>query len=167
MRSGAPAATILIRLIVGGILAAEGLQKFLDPDALGAGRFARIGIPAPHFLAPFVGAVEMASGALLVAGLLTRLACVPVLISMTVALLSTKIPVLLGRGFAGFALQKLPTYGVWSFLHEARTDLLMLFGLAFLCFVGAGPISVDARIEAAISTEERRARQPDARHELS
>ena len=68
----APWATILIRLVVGGVFLAEGIQKFLFPAALGVGRFEKIGIPAPGFTAPFVGAVEIVFGALLIAGFLTR-----------------------------------------------------------------------------------------------
>jgi putative oxidoreductase len=52
-------ATILIRLLVGGVFLAEGIQKFLFPAALGVGRFTKIGIPAPQFFAPFVGVVEI------------------------------------------------------------------------------------------------------------
>src|SRR5262245_58107558 len=131
MHTDAPPAMILIRIIVGGIFLAEGIQKFLDPDALGAGRFARIGIPVPQFTGPFVGVVEIVFGTMLLVGLLTRLASVPLLINMMVAVISTKGPLLLGHSFGGFALQKLPEYGFWSFLHESRTDLLMLFGLVF------------------------------------
>jgi uncharacterized membrane protein YphA (DoxX/SURF4 family) len=81
---------------------------------------------------------------LLILGLATRVVCVPLLISMTVALVSTKVPILLGHAFAGFSLQKLDKYGGWSFLHEARTDLLMIFGVLFLLVAGAGPWAIDA-----------------------
>src|SRR5512136_1395594 len=95
----APGAVVLIRLMVGSVFFLEGIQKFLDPDALGAGRFAKIGIPAPEVMGPFVGGVETFFGALLLAGLLTRLAAIPLLINISVAILSTKIPILLGHGF--------------------------------------------------------------------
>ena len=81
----APSATILIRLLTGGVFLSEGIQKFLYPVALGAGRFEKIGIPAPHFFGPFVGACEVVGGSLLLIGLLTRLASIMLLISMTVA----------------------------------------------------------------------------------
>ncbi|MBU6180610.1 MAG: DoxX family protein, partial [Verrucomicrobia bacterium] len=48
-RSDAPAATVWIRLMVGGVFLSEGLQKFLYPADLGSGRFEKIGIPAPEF----------------------------------------------------------------------------------------------------------------------
>lgn len=78
------------------------------------------------------------------AGLLTRIAAVPLLGSMTVAIISTKTPILLGTGFAGFSLPKLSQYGLWSMLHEARTDFSMVLGLFFLLIVGGGSWSLDA-----------------------
>jgi uncharacterized membrane protein YphA (DoxX/SURF4 family) len=144
--AGAPRAVILIRLAVGVVFFSEGIQKFLSPAALGAGRFARIGIPAPNVMGPFVGVVETVCGTLLLAGLLTRLAAIPLLIDMAVAILSTKIPILLGHGFWGFASPAPAQHGVWSLLHEARTDLSMLLGALFLLLVGAGPWSLDAAL---------------------
>jgi putative oxidoreductase len=135
---------VLIRLMVGGVFFLEGVQKFLNPAELGAGRFAKIGIPAPDLLGPFVGGVETICGVLVVAGLLTRLAAIPLLINISVAILSTKIPILLGHGFWTFTLTKLPRYGFLSMLHEARTDFSMWLGLIFLLIVGPGRWSLDA-----------------------
>jgi uncharacterized membrane protein YphA (DoxX/SURF4 family) len=142
----APAATFLVRILVGSVFLSEGIQKFLFPE-LGAGRFAKIGIPAPDIMGPFVGGCEVACGALLIIGLLTRLAAIVLLIDISVAILSTKIPVLLGHGFLGFSLPKVPHYGFWSMMHEARTDFSMWLGLLFLLLVGAGrKWSLDASI---------------------
>jgi uncharacterized membrane protein YphA (DoxX/SURF4 family) len=145
-RTTAPGAVLLIRILVGWVFVSEGVQKFLFPDAVGAGRFAKIGIPAPGFTGPFVGAVEVVCGALILLGLFTRLATIPVLVSMTVAVISTKLPILLGRTVGPFALPKLSHYGIWSMLHEARTDFSMILGLVFLLVVGGGRRSVDARV---------------------
>src|SRR6266567_3056475 len=134
----APASTVLVRLLVGSVFVSEGIQKFLYPAELAAGRFTKIGIPAPEFMGPFVGGFEIVCGALLIIGLLTRLAAVVLLIDISVAILSTKIPILLGHGFWGFSLPKLPHYGFWSMMHEARTDFSMWLGLLFLLIVGAG-----------------------------
>lgn len=147
MRSDAPRATVLIRLMVGGVFLSEGIQKFLEPASLGAGRFAKIGIPWPDVGGPFVGVVEIVAGALLVAGLATRFAAVPLIIDMGVAIVSTKLPILLGHGFWGFNLRELSSYGFWSMAHEARTDFAMLLGSIFLLIVGAGPWSLDDEIE--------------------
>ena len=142
----APHATVLIRVMVGVVFLEEGIQKFLFAGLLGAGRFARIGIPSPDVMGPFVGTVEIICGALILAGLLTRLAAVPLLINILVAILSTKIPVLLGHDFLCFHVAKLTRYGFWSMASEARTDFSMLLGLTFLLIVGAGSYSIDAHL---------------------
>jgi putative oxidoreductase len=146
----APAATILIRIVVGGIFLTEGIQKFLYPVDLGAGRFAKIGIPAPDMMGPFVGGIEIVCGALVIFGLLTRIAAILLLIDISVAILSTKIPILIGHGFWGFSLTKLSRYGFLSMLHEARTDLAMWFALVFLLIVGGGrKWSLDDKLTAS------------------
>jgi len=124
-------AVLLIRILVGWVFLSEGVQKFLFPDSLGVGRFVKIGIPWPQVMAPFVGVVEIVCGALLLVGLITRLASIPLLIDICVALYSTKIVTLAKNG-------------LWSTLHEARTDLSMLLGLIFLLLVGGGTLSLDA-----------------------
>jgi putative oxidoreductase len=141
--SRAPNSVALIRLMAGSVFFFEGILKFIHPDELAAGRFAKIGIPAPQVLGPFVGGVEVICGALVIIGLLTRLAAIPLLIDISVAILSTKIPILLGHGFWNFTLAKLPRYGFLSMMHEARTDLSMWLGLMFLLIVGPGCWSID------------------------
>jgi uncharacterized membrane protein YphA (DoxX/SURF4 family) len=149
----APRATILVRVIVGGVFLAEGIQKFLYPDALGTGRFAQIGIPSPEIMGPFVGVVEIVCGGLVLLGLLTRLAALPLLIDISVAILSTKVPILLGHGYWIFTLPKLTRYGFWNMIHEARTDFSMWLGLVFLLIVGAGSISLDALMNRGAGAE--------------
>src|SRR5271167_3864072 len=95
LRTNAPKAPILIRLLVGAVFLSEGIQKFLFPDALGVGRFIKIGIPAPPIMAPFVGVVEIVCGGLLLVGLITRLASIPLLIDISVAIATTKVPMLI------------------------------------------------------------------------
>lgn len=141
----APGATILIRVMVGAVFLAEGIQKFLYPAEVGAGRFATIGIPQPELLAPFVGSVEIVCGTLVLLGLFTRWAVLPLLGVMAVAFVSTKLPILLGQDFGPFQLRQLPYYGFWGFAHEARTDFAMVMGSLFLLLVGAGPVSIDDR----------------------
>jgi putative oxidoreductase len=139
-------AIILIRLMAGGVFLSEGIQKFVYPAQLGAGRFARIGFGRPDLLAPFVGGVEIVCGVLIIVGLATRLAAIPLLVDISVAIVSTKIPILLGHGLWSFALPKLDSYGVWSMLHEARTDVSMWLALLFLLIAGPGVSSIDARL---------------------
>ncbi|HEY0969570.1 MAG TPA: DoxX family protein [Gemmatimonadales bacterium] len=140
----APAATILIRLMVGGVFLAEGLQKFLYPAEVGAGRFARIGIPSPGLMGPLVGALETVCGLLVLLGLYTRIAVVPLIAIMVVAFVATKLPILLGSDLGPFQVRELPYYGFWGFAHESRTDLSMAMGSLFLLLVGPGRWSLDA-----------------------
>ncbi len=142
----APTATVLVRMMAGSVFLSEGIQKFLYPEDLAAGRFAKIGIPDPEVMGPFVGGCEVVCGALLIVGFLTRLAAIVLLIDISIAIVSTKIPVLLGHGFWGFSLMKLQRYGFWSMMHEARTDFSMWLGLLFLLIVGAGRWSFDAAL---------------------
>jgi putative oxidoreductase len=123
---------LLLRLLVGWVFLSEGIQKFLFPIALGARRFAKIGIPASQVTSLFVGIVEIVCGALLIAGLFTAFAVVPLLIDISVAIASTKIPMLLRQGF-------------WAATHEARTDFCMLVGLIAILLLGAGSLSLDGR----------------------
>lgn len=153
--ASAPRAVVIIRVAVGVIFASEGIQKFLYPDAQGAGRFAKIGIPAPEVIGPAVGLVEIVCGLCVLAGLITRLAAVPLAIVMLVAIASTKVPILLGHGYWIFAHTFAPKAGFWSFLHESRTDLSMLSGSSFLALLGAGPWSLDAVLQRRV--ERRRA----------
>jgi putative oxidoreductase len=124
-------AVLLIRILVGWVFLSEGIQKFLFPDSLGVGRFVKIGIPSPQVMSPFVGMVEIVCGSLLLIGLVTRLATVPLLIDISVAIYSTKIVTFAKNGF-------------WGTMHEARTDVSMLLGLIFLLLVGAGAWSLEA-----------------------
>lgn len=121
---------IIIRLIVGAVFLSEGIQKFLFPATLGIGRFTKIGIPAPGLLAPFVGITEILCGSLVILGLFTRWAAIPLIIDITVAILTTKISILLHDGF-------------WKMAHEARTDYAMFLGSIYLLLYGSGSYSID------------------------
>nr|WP_315167703.1 DoxX family protein [uncultured Flavobacterium sp.] len=127
--------TIIIRLIVGAVFFSEGVQKFLFPAIRGAGRFEKIGFPSPDFLGSFVGFFEILCGILLLVGLLTRLASIPLIIIMLVAFTTTKAEVLANDGF-------------WELLHGSRTDWAMLLGSVFLLIKGAGHWSIDKIISS-------------------
>lgn len=111
----------------------EGIQKFLFPALRGAGRFEKIGLPAPEFLGGFVGTFEIACGLLILLGLRTRLASIPLIIIMLVAFATTKSEVYLEKGF-------------WELLHGSRTDWAMLLGSAFLLIKGGGQWSIDHKV---------------------
>lgn len=122
--------TILIRLMVGAVFLSEGIQKFLFADTLGAGRFEKIGLPSPEFLGGFVGSFEIVCGLLILLGLLIRLASIPLIIIMLVAIATTKSEVLAEKGF-------------WEMMHGSRTDWSMLLGSIFLLIKGGGYWSAD------------------------
>ena len=148
MRTNASGWTILVRLLVGLVVfLPEGIQKLIFPDILGAGRFARIGIPFPELMGPFVGVVELVCGALIIIGLFTRLAAIPLIVIMIVALVSTKLPILVGHDVGIFHLSAdIKRLGFWSMMHEARDDLTMLLGTLYLLIEGGGAWSLDAML---------------------
>ena len=121
---------ILIRLMVGVVFLSEGIQKFLFPATRGAGRFMTIGLPIPEILSYIVASFEVICGTLLLIGLITSIASLPLIVIMLVAIVSTKIPILLQDGF-------------WQMAHAARTDFSMLLGSLFLLLNGGGKYSID------------------------
>jgi len=123
---------LLLRVMVGFVFLSEGLQKFMFPGTLGAGRFAKIGIPLPQFSAPFVGIVEIVCGAMLILGVAAIYAIIPLLIDIGVAIVTTKRPMVHKDGW-------------WATVHESRTDLCMLLGLIVIACLGAGSWSFDRR----------------------
>jgi putative oxidoreductase len=125
---------VFIRVAVGLIFFTQGILKFIDPH-MGVTRFTRIGFPMPAFTAHFVGAFEIVCGLLILVGLLTRLASIPLLIVILTAIATTKIPEL-----------SHPGQGFWFMVSDARTDFAMTMSLLFLISVGAGRLSLDFRI---------------------
>lgn len=134
---------MLIRWMVGAVFVSEGLQKFLFPAMRGPGRFEKMGFPEPEFFGYFVGSFEVLSGLLILFGFLTRLGALAMLINMTVAIITTKIPILLGSDLGIFQVRELDSYGFWSMAHESRTDYSMWLGSLFLFIKGAGRWSLD------------------------
>ncbi len=126
---------LLIRVIVGVIFLTEGILKFVYPGDLGSGRFAHIRLPMPHLLAPFAAGVEIAAGVALILNSYVGAAAVLLLCVIVTAIVTTKIPILLGQGFGPFNVPKNTAHaGFLGFIHEARTDLAMLFSLVAILF---------------------------------
>jgi uncharacterized membrane protein YphA (DoxX/SURF4 family) len=129
-----PKSIFLIRLAVGLIFLTQGILKYTDP-AMGVARFTRIGFSHPGFTAHFVGTFEIVCGLLVLTGLLTRLAAIPLLIVISTAIATTKIPELLR-----------PSQGFWYMVSDARTDFAMFCCLIFLVWAGGGAGSLDQRL---------------------
>ena len=123
-----------VRAAVGLIFFTQGILKYIDPH-MGVMRFTRIGFPLPDFTAYFVGTFEIICGLLVLVGLLTRLASIPLLIVILTAIATTKIPELFH-----------PNQGFWFMVSDARTDFAMTMCLLFLISVGGGSWSLDARL---------------------
>jgi uncharacterized membrane protein YphA (DoxX/SURF4 family) len=98
------------------------------------GSFTKIGFPHPYFTAHFVGTFEIVCGALVLLGLWTRAAAVPLLIVICTAIATTKIPELFR-----------PNQGFWYMVSDARTDFAMFCSVIFLILVGGGGWALDAQ----------------------
>jgi putative oxidoreductase len=116
---------LLVRLFVGYFFFETGWAKIGNLDAM-AERFTGWGIPLPAFSAALSAWTELIGGALLVLGLATRLATVPLFINMVVAILVVNIKRV--SGLDEFVELSEPLYAL-SFL--------------WLFFAGPGPLSVD------------------------
>jgi len=123
-RSSGSMGAIFIRIAVGLIFFTQGILKYIDPN-VGVNRFTRIGFAHPLFTAHFVGALEIVCGLLILAGLFTRTAAIPLLIIIGTAIATTKIPELTRPG-----------QGFWFMVSDARTDFAMLMCLLFLLVSG-------------------------------
>jgi len=142
-----PAATLLLRLMAGGVFLSEGILKFVYANQ-GVGRFTMLGFPWPAATATFVGGLEIAGGLLLLAGLCTRLIAVPFVIEMIVAILTTKVALYLGTSPLPLPPAP-PKVGFWAVMHETRSDWAQLLTVGFLLLAGPGRWSLDARLSAS------------------
>lgn len=140
----APAATILLRLMAGGVFFWEGILKFVYANQ-GVGRFTKLGMPFPEVTANFIGVLEIVGGLLLIFGLLTRFISFVFIGEMIVAILSTKITLYLGTYPLPLPPAP-PQIGFWAVLHEIRSDYAQILTCAFLLIVGSGKLSLDARL---------------------
>jgi uncharacterized membrane protein YphA (DoxX/SURF4 family) len=124
---------ILVRIVVGIIFLAEGIQKYLFPDLLGTGRFLKIGFSHPDFWAYFTASFEIGCGAFVLLGFFTRVVSIPLLIIMITAFITTKWPMLIDKG-------------IWPMMHEYRTDFAMTVLLIYLLISGGGRWSLDSKM---------------------
>jgi putative oxidoreductase len=119
------AAPLAVRITVGVVFMGTGWTKLHNLPAI-TKNFAALGIPAPEILTPFVSGVEFFGGLLLLIGLLTRFAAVPLMVVMVVAILSAKLG---------------DITSVEDFLGVEEVSYFVMF--AWLAIAGPGPVSVD------------------------
>jgi putative oxidoreductase len=128
-----PASILLIRLAVGLIFLSQGILKFIDP-ATGLLRFTKIGFTPASFTAHFVATLAILSGVLVLLGLATRPATIPLPAVISIAMVTTKIPEFFR-----------PTQGGWYSVSDARADFAMPCSLIFLLATGGGSLDIEAR----------------------
>ncbi len=153
----APRATLLVRVMAGGVFLSEGILKFVYTNQ-GVGRFTKLGFPLPELTATFVGGLEIVGGVLLIFGLLTRFVATAFVIEMVVAILSTKVSLYLGTSPLAPPPSP-PKVGFWAVMHEVRSEYAQLLTCAFLVVVGPGAWSLDAWVE-----ERRQRARPNLGH---
>lgn len=119
------AAALFARIVVGWVFLWSGWGK-LNSLPQATQNFIEWGIPAPQILTPFVSGVEFIGGLLLLLGLFTRIAAVPLVIVMVVAIISAKAS----------EIDSLETLAGFE-----EVAYMALFG--WLAVVGPGPISLD------------------------
>jgi len=119
-------APLLGRLSVGLLFMSTGWGKVHSLDKV-TKFFVTLGIPAPGLNAVVVGYSELFCGALLVVGLCTRLATVPLIVSMVVAILTAKLG---------------DIHGVFDLVGADEFTYLCV--LVMLALIGPGKVSLDA-----------------------
>jgi len=117
------------RVTVGLIFFQSGWGKLLDLASV-TDYFTELGLPAPAFQATLASTTEFVCGSLLLAGLATRFAAVPLMITMAVALRTA-----LWSQIDSFG----SLFGLAEFLYATL--------LLWLSTSGAGPLSLDWLIE--------------------
>lgn len=118
-------APLAVRITVGVVFMGTGWTKLQNLPGI-TRNFAALGIPAPEILTPFVSGVEFVGGILLLVGLLTRFAAVPLMIVMVVAIVSAKLG---------------DVDGLETFLGFEEVSYFVMF--AWLAVAGPGPVSID------------------------
>lgn len=121
---------LVSRLTIGGIFIQTGWGKITHLDKV-INFFTSLGIPAPRLQAPFVASVELGCGTLVLLGLFTRVASVPLIGTMIVAIITVKI-------------KEVQDYSDFLSLPEYLFIVLLLW----LIVKGAGSFSVDRLLAA-------------------
>ncbi len=125
----APAAPVVLRLIVGIIMAAHGWQKLQGgPGNVGA-FLGTLGVPAPGLFGWILTLGELLGALALIAGFLTRLAALGLTVDLILAILLVKVKVGLIAPQGGGT--------------GAELDLALIAGLVALVLLGPGRPSVD------------------------
>jgi putative oxidoreductase len=132
---------LAVRVIVGTIMAAHGLQKVQAGPANFGAFLGQMGVPLPTLMGYVVTLVEVVGGVLLIVGLLSRLAALVLTIDLVVAILLVKVNV----GFLS------PPQGGAG----AELELALIAGFLVILLAGPGRLSVDHALGYEGSTRRR------------
>lgn len=139
-------APLVLRLILGFLIAAHGWQKLQAGPAMFGQNLEKLGVPLPELMAWVVVAVELGGGILLIVGFLTRLFALLLTINLVVAILLVKIKVgLIGEMGAGMEL-----------------DLAYIAGFVALLLMGPGSASLDRQMGIDVGTTAEAGPRPGA-----
>jgi putative oxidoreductase len=119
------AGPLAVRIVVGWVFLWSGWTK-LNALPRMIENFREWGIPAPELFTPLASGIEFVCGILLLIGLLTRFAAVPMMIVMLVAIVSAKWA---------------DVDSLETFLGFDEVAYFVMF--AWLAIAGPGPVSVD------------------------
>lgn len=125
---------LLSRTVIGLIFMGTGWGKLQNLDGV-IEYFASLGIPAPQLQAPFVAITELVCGALIFCGFATRLASLPLIGTMIVAILTAK-------------MSEIEGYDDLLNLSE----FLLIIVLSWLVTAGGGCLSIDYILKRKFGT---------------
>ncbi len=129
-RGAAGYAPLVVRVLVGVVMAAHGLQKLQGGPANFGQGLAGLGVPLPELMAYVVTFVELIGGVLLIVGLLSRVAALLLTIDLVVAILLVKVNIGLLSPSDGSGV-------------GAELDLALIAGFLVILLAGPGRLSVD------------------------
>lgn len=129
---------LLIRVMVGFYFLIGGVLKFMYPELQNAGYFANLGISPADTIANIISTIEIICGLMILIGLFTRIATIPLLIAISITVLVGKSPILFEEGF-------------WLMAHISRIDFAMFMGCIFLLINGSGFWSADWKMQPQTS----------------
>ncbi|MDZ7757997.1 DoxX family protein [Rhodohalobacter sp.] len=127
--------TLLIRFMVGFYFLAGGVIKLSYPELQDTGFFQNLGFISAGAIVSVISLIEIICGLMIIAGLFTRIAVIPLLLTISFTVLIGKFPILFEEGF-------------WMMAHISRIDFAMFFGCVFLFITGSGFWSLDWKMQA-------------------
>ncbi|TVR30452.1 MAG: DoxX family protein [Balneolaceae bacterium] len=124
----------LIRFMVGAFFLIGGVLKFSYPELRETGFFQNFEIMSAGTIATIIASLEVICGLMIMAGLFTRVAAIPLLLIISFTVIVGKFPIISEEGF-------------WLMAHISRIDFAMFLGCTFLFINGSGFWSLDWKMQ--------------------